>query len=62
MHKVLIILPVVLAGCMSAAPVSQTGIEVAPPVTRAAGWAGCEAEGGSFDIRDDGGLICVMKK
>lgn len=61
MHKVLIVLPVVLAGCMSAAPVSQTGFEVGP-VTRATGWAGCEAEGGRFDTSADGGLICVMKK
>ncbi len=61
MHKVLILLPLALAGCMAAAPSARAPFEVAP-VTRETGWAGCEAEGGRFDTGDDGGLICVAQR
>ena len=47
MHKVLIFLPVILAGCMAAAPSYYDGYEVAP-VARGSGWAGCEAAVGAF--------------
>ena len=59
MHKVLILLPVVLAACM--APGSETrGAWVVEPVAQEdAGWAGCEAEGGTFRAGAGGGLVCV---
>ena len=61
MHKVLILLPVILAACMAAEPRSYyDGYEVAP-VARGSGWAGCEAEGGKFATGTDGGLICVPR-
>lgn len=60
MHKVLIFLPVILAGCMAAAPSYYDGYEVAP-VARGSGWAGCEAEGGKFATGSDGGLVCVPR-
>lgn len=61
MHKALIILPAILAGCMAAEPRSYyNGYEVAP-VSRGSGWAGCEAEGGTFATSDDGGLVCVAR-
>jgi len=60
MHKVLIFLPVILAACMAAGPEAGEPFEVAP-VTRETGWAGCEAQGGAFQTRNDGGLICVAQ-
>lgn len=61
MHKALIFFPVILAACMAQEPRSYYhGYEVAP-VSRDAGWAGCEAEGGKFATGDDGGLVCVAR-
>lgn len=60
MHKILIFLPVILAACMAAEPRTYDGFAVAP-VTRDTGWAGCEAEGGTFAAGDDGGLVCVSR-
>ncbi|MCB1350153.1 MAG: hypothetical protein KDK11_16500 [Maritimibacter sp.] len=56
----MIFLPVILAGCMAAAPSYYDGYEVAP-VARGSGWAGCEAEGGKFATGSDGGLVCVPR-
>jgi len=58
MHKVLIVFPIVLAACAAAGPKTDTPFAVAP-VTRDTGWAGCEAEGGTFQAGHDGGMICV---
>jgi|GEM_PF-4804336 len=60
MHKLLIVLPVILAGCMAAGPETYAPFEVAP-VADESGWAGCEAEGGSFATGDGGGLVCVAQ-
>ncbi|MCB1358491.1 MAG: hypothetical protein KDK53_19040 [Maritimibacter sp.] len=60
MHRILILLPVILAACMAAEPSYYNGYEVAP-VTRGGGWAGCEAEGGVFATGTDGGLVCVPR-
>ena len=59
MHKVLLIIPVVLAACAAAGP--ETGEPLAvEPVTRESAWGGCEAEGGTFETGHDGGLVCVV--
>ena len=60
MHKVLILLPVVLAACMAAGPEAGEPFAV-EPVTRDSAWAGCDAEGGTFATGDDGGLICIAE-
>ncbi len=60
MHRILILLPIVLAACMTTEPAARLPY-VVEPVSRDAGWAGCKAEGGSFAAGADGGLICVVK-
>ena len=60
MHKLLILLPVILAACMAAAPETYGPFEVAP-VAQETGWAGCEAAGGSFATGGSGGLVCVTQ-
>jgi hypothetical protein len=58
MHKVLLMIPVILAACAAAGPEMGDPFAV-EPVTRESGWAGCEAEGGTFQAGDDGGLVCT---
>ena len=57
MHKVLLILPVILAACAAGGAKTDEPFAV-EPVTRESGWAGCEAEGGAFETGDEG-MICV---
>ncbi len=61
MHKILIFLPVILAACMAAEPRYYDGYEVSPVTRESSGWAGCEAEGGTFATGAHGGLVCVPR-